>query len=46
MQTGTHARRKLLTSAFVLLGIALLWLALGGTALAEDAAPPVDPGKR
>jgi Amt family ammonium transporter len=45
MQTGTHARRRLVTSAFVLLGIALLWLALGGTALAEDAAPPACGGK-
>jgi len=45
MQTGTYARRRLLTSAFVLLGIALLWLALGGTALAEDAGPPACGGK-
>jgi Amt family ammonium transporter len=44
MQTGTYARR-LVTSAFVLLGIALLWLALGGTAFAEDAAPPACGGK-
>jgi len=40
MQTGTYARRKILTSALVLLGIAVLWLAFGGMALAEDAAPP------
>src|SRR5215475_14214099 len=45
MQTGIYVRRRLLTSAFVLLGIALLWLALGGVALAEDAAPPVCGGK-
>jgi len=44
MQTGTYARR-LVPSAFVLLGIALLWLALGGTAFAEDAAPPACGGK-
>ena len=30
MQTGTYARRKILTSALVLLGIAVLWLAFGG----------------
>jgi Amt family ammonium transporter len=45
MQTGTYARRRLVTSAFVLLGIALLWLALGGVALAEDAGPPACGGK-
>ncbi|HWZ40927.1 MAG TPA: ammonium transporter [Bradyrhizobium sp.] len=45
MQTGTYARRRLLTSALVLLGIALLWLALGGTAFAEDAGPPACGGK-
>src|SRR5579871_6776086 len=45
MQTGKSARRRLATSTFVLLGIALLWLALGGTALAEDAGPPACGGK-
>ena len=45
MQTGTYARRRFLTSALVLLGIALLWLALGGTAFAEDAGPPACGGK-
>ncbi len=45
MQTGTYARRRLVTSALVLLGIALLWLALGGTAFAEDTGPPACGGK-
>src|SRR5579871_6023353 len=45
MQTGKSARRRLATSTFVLLGIALLWLALGGTALAEDDTPPACGGK-
>src|SRR5215469_8197059 len=45
MQTSTYTRHRLVTSAFVLLGIALLWLALGGVALAEDAAPPACGGK-
>ena len=45
MQISTYARHRLLTSALVLLGIALLWLALGGTAFAEDAAPPACGGK-
>jgi ammonium transporter, Amt family len=45
MQTSTYARRRLVTSALVLLGIALLWLALGGTAFAEDAGPPACGGK-
>src|SRR5215470_2709080 len=45
MQTGIYARRRLLTSAFVLFGIALLWLAFAGTAFAEDAAPPACGGK-
>ena len=44
MQTGTYARQRLVTSALVLLGIALLWLALGGTAFADDA-PPACGGK-
>jgi ammonium transporter, Amt family len=45
MQTATYARRKLVTSALVLVGIALLWLAFGGTAFAEDAGPPACGGK-
>jgi Amt family ammonium transporter len=45
MQTGTYARHRFVTSALVLLGIALLWLALGGTAFAEDAGPPACGGK-
>src|SRR6202008_52426 len=45
MQTGTYARHRLVTSALVLLGIALVWLALGGTAFAEDAGPPACGGK-
>ena len=45
MQTGTYARHRLVTSAVVLLGIALLWLALSGTAFAEDAGPPACGGK-
>jgi Amt family ammonium transporter len=45
MQTATYARRSLVTSALVLVGIALLWLAFGGTAFAEDAGPPACGGK-
>jgi Amt family ammonium transporter len=45
MRTGTYARHRLVTSALVLLGIALLWLALGGAAFAEDAGPPACGGK-
>src|SRR6201994_5060888 len=45
MQTGKYARRRIVTSALVLLGIALLWLAFGGTAFAEDAGPPACGGK-
>jgi ammonium transporter, Amt family len=45
MQTGMYARHRLVTSALVLLGIALLWLALGGTAFAQDAGPPACGGK-
>jgi Amt family ammonium transporter len=45
MQTATYARRRLVTSALVLGGIALLWLAFGGTAFAEDAGPPACGGK-
>jgi Amt family ammonium transporter len=44
MQTGTYARR-FVTSALIVLGIALLWLAFAGTAFAEDAAPPACGGK-
>ena len=35
MQTATYARRRLVTSALVLVGIALLWLAFGGAAFAD-----------
>jgi ammonium transporter, Amt family len=45
MQTATYARRRLVTSALVLGGIALLWLAFGATAFAEDAGPPACGGK-
>jgi Amt family ammonium transporter len=45
MQTATYARRRLVTSALVLVGIGLLWLAFGGTAFAEDAGPPACGGK-
>jgi ammonium transporter, Amt family len=45
MQTATYARHRLVTSVLVLLGMALLWLALGGTAFAEDAGPPACGGK-
>ncbi|MBV8924550.1 MAG: ammonium transporter, partial [Bradyrhizobium sp.] len=45
MQTGRYGRHRLVTSALVLLGMALLWFALGGTALAEDAGPPACGGK-
>src|SRR6201994_583141 len=45
MQTGKYARRRIVTSALVLLGIALLWLAFGGTAFAAAAAPPACGGK-
>jgi len=33
------------TSVLVVLGIALVWFALGGTALAQDASPPACGGK-
>ena len=45
MQTATYTRHRLVTPALVLLGIALLWLALGGSAFAEDAGPPACGGK-
>jgi Amt family ammonium transporter len=45
MQTGTYARQRLVTSALVFLGVALLWLALGGAAFAQDASPPACGGK-
>src|SRR6201993_1333185 len=46
MQSVKYARRRLVTLVSVLLGIALLWLALGGIAFAEDAAaPPACGGK-
>src|SRR5580700_2480848 len=45
MQTGTYARHRLVTSALVLVGIALLWLAFGGAAFADDAGPPACGGK-
>ncbi|WP_414642515.1 ammonium transporter, partial [Bradyrhizobium sp.] len=45
MQMSPFARRRLVTCLFVLLGIALVWFALGGTAFAEDAAPPACGGK-
>ena len=44
MQTATHTRRRLLTSALVLLGVALVWLAFAGSAFADDA-PPACGGK-
>jgi len=45
MQTGRYARQEFVTPALVLLGVAVLWLALGGPALAEDAGPPACGGK-
>src|SRR5262249_27524872 len=45
MQTATNTRHRLVTSALVLLGVALLWLALGGSAFAEDAGPPACGGQ-
>ena len=47
MQSVTYARRRLVTSVGILLGIVVLWLAFGGIAFAEDAAasPPACGGK-
>jgi ammonium transporter, Amt family len=49
MQSVKYARRRLVTLVSVLLGMAVLWLALGGIAFAEDAAaaaaPPACGGK-
>ncbi len=45
MESGTSTRQRLVTLVVALLGIALLYLALGDVALAEDAAPPACGGK-
>src|SRR5215471_17243294 len=45
MQTSTYTRHRFVTSALVLVGIALLWFAFADVALAEDAAPPACGGK-
>ena len=44
MQSGKDGGRRLVTLALALSGIALLWFALGGPALADDA-PPACGGK-
>src|SRR5258708_632993 len=45
MGSGTNARQRLVSFVTALLGTALLCLAFGDIALAEDAAPPVCGGK-
>ena len=40
MESRTYTRRRLVTFLVALSGIALLYLALGGVALADDAGPP------
>ena len=45
MQMRRSARQRLVTSVLVVLGIALVWFALGGTAFAQDASPPACGGK-
>src|SRR3979490_1186910 len=41
MEAGTYARQRLVSFVAALLGTAILYLALGDIALAQDAAPPV-----
>src|SRR5467141_3442550 len=45
MEPGTYARQRLVSFVTALLGTALLCLAFGDIALAQDAAPPVCGGK-
>src|SRR6476619_5235218 len=45
MESRTSTRQRLVTLAVALLGIALIYLALGDLALAEDAGPPACGGK-
>src|SRR5467141_3217829 len=45
MGSGTYARQRLVSFVTALLGTALLCLAFGDIALAQDAAPPVCGGK-
>ena len=45
MGSGTNARQRLVSFVTALLGTALLCLAFGDIALAQDAAPPVCGGK-
>ena len=45
MESGTYARQRLVTFVVALLGIALLCLAFGDIALAQDAGPPACGGK-
>ena len=45
MESRTFTRQRLVTLVVALLGIALLHLALGDVALAEDAGPPACGGK-
>src|ERR1700737_1627496 len=40
MEAGTYARQRLVSFVAALLGTAILYLALGDIALAQDAAPP------
>src|SRR6476660_4479473 len=45
MESGTYARQRLVSVVAALLGIAILCLAFGDIALAQDAAPPACGGK-
>jgi len=45
MESGTYARQRLVSVVAALLGTAILCLAFGDIALAQDAAPPACGGK-
>src|SRR6478736_9230580 len=45
MESGTYPRQRLVSVVSALLGIAILCLAFGDIALAQDAAPPACGGK-
>jgi Amt family ammonium transporter len=45
MESGTYARQRLVSVVAALLGTAILCLAFGDVALAQDAGPPVCGGK-
>src|SRR6266849_8260686 len=45
MESGTYARQRLVSVVAALLGTAILFLAFGDIALAQDAAPPACGGK-